>query len=188
MLRSSTSMIKIHSIKWHKWRITQGFSIFSIEKVSILCHFMPLPPPPRFDAPFFNFSAEQANQCAPDVRVMLEVAWETIVDAGCDPRSLENTPTGVYIGMYWGLYRYVLRGLYRYVLGFISVCTGVYIGMYWGLFRYVLAFISVCTGVYIGMYWGLYGYVLAFISVCTAGFVSVYSQTLLDWQENPFLV
>ena len=28
--------------QWHKWRITHGFFIFSIEKVSILCHFMPL--------------------------------------------------------------------------------------------------------------------------------------------------
>ena len=54
----------------------------------------------RFDAPFFNFSPDQANQCAPDIRIMLEVAWEAIVDAGYDPKSLENTPTGVYIGRF----------------------------------------------------------------------------------------
>ena len=28
--------------------LLMGFSIFSIEIVSILCHFMPLAPPPRF--------------------------------------------------------------------------------------------------------------------------------------------
>jgi acyl transferase domain-containing protein len=58
----------------------------------------------RFDAPFFNFSADQANQCAPDVRIMLEVAWETIVDAGYDPKNFENTPTGVYIGSYFAIH------------------------------------------------------------------------------------
>ena len=52
----------------------------------------------RFDAPFFNFTEDEANQCAPDVRIMLEVAWETVVDSGYDPAELANTPTGVYIG------------------------------------------------------------------------------------------
>ena len=52
----------------------------------------------KFDASFFNFSEGEATQCAPDIRIMLEVAWETIVDAGYNPKDLENTPTGVYIG------------------------------------------------------------------------------------------
>ena len=52
----------------------------------------------KFDAPFFNFTPFEANHCAPDVRVMLEVAWETIVDSGYDPAEIENNPIGVYIG------------------------------------------------------------------------------------------
>ena len=52
----------------------------------------------RFDDTFFGFTPEQAEQCAPDVRIMLEVAWEAIVDSGYNPRDLQNQPIGVYIG------------------------------------------------------------------------------------------
>ena len=42
--------------------LLMGFSIFSIEIVSILCHFMPLAPPPLPNLPFAQFDFSQLNQ------------------------------------------------------------------------------------------------------------------------------
>ncbi|KAJ0060389.1 hypothetical protein NL108_010160, partial [Boleophthalmus pectinirostris] len=53
----------------------------------------------HFDAVFFGVHPKQANTMDPQLRIMLEVAYEAIVDAGLNPASLRGTKTGVYIGV-----------------------------------------------------------------------------------------
>lgn len=53
----------------------------------------------HFDAAFFGVHPKQANTMDPQLRLMLEVAYEAIVDAGLNPSSLRGTKTGVYIGV-----------------------------------------------------------------------------------------
>lgn len=53
----------------------------------------------HFDAAFFGVHPKQANTMDPQLRLMLEVAYEAIVDAGLNPASLRGTKTGVYIGV-----------------------------------------------------------------------------------------
>ncbi|XP_077295534.1 fatty acid synthase-like [Arctopsyche grandis] len=52
----------------------------------------------RFDASFFGFRFNEADSMEPMCRMLLERAYEAIVDAGVNPNSLRDTKTGVFIG------------------------------------------------------------------------------------------
>ncbi|MEF3366289.1 type I polyketide synthase [Methylocystis sp. 9N] len=52
----------------------------------------------RFDAAFFNISPREAVHVDPQQRLLMEVAWESMEDAGVVPETLAGSETGVYIG------------------------------------------------------------------------------------------
>lgn len=53
----------------------------------------------EFDPMFFNIAPKEAPFIDPQQRKALEVAYETIENAGYSPTGLENTDTGVYLGV-----------------------------------------------------------------------------------------
>ncbi|CAL8264094.1 unnamed protein product [Arctogadus glacialis] len=53
----------------------------------------------RFDAAFFGVHPKQAHTMDPQLRLMLEVSYEAIVDGGLNPTDLRGSRTGVYIGV-----------------------------------------------------------------------------------------
>ena len=65
----------------------------------------------RFDSLFFNISPREAEMLDPQERLFLEVAWETIEDAGYYPEILAQEDAsrniGVYVGAVWAMYQIV---------------------------------------------------------------------------------
>jgi len=53
----------------------------------------------RFDAPFFHIAAREAVRLDPQQRLVLEVAWEALEDAGQPREGLARTRTGVFVGV-----------------------------------------------------------------------------------------
>lgn len=52
----------------------------------------------RFDAQFFGVHYQQADFMDPQGRILQERAYEAIIDAGINPRTIRGSRTGVFIG------------------------------------------------------------------------------------------
>lgn len=52
----------------------------------------------KFDASFFGVHPKQANGMDPQLRMLLEVTYEALVDAGVNPQTVRGSRTGVFIG------------------------------------------------------------------------------------------
>ncbi len=64
----------------------------------------------KFDSLFFNISPKEAEQMDPQERVFLEVAWETLEDAGYTRERLARacqttSDVGVFVGVMYGAYQ-----------------------------------------------------------------------------------
>jgi len=63
----------------------------------------------KFDSLFFNISPREAEALDPQERLFLEVAWETLEDAGYYPETLAQESgsrnVGVFVGAVWAMYQ-----------------------------------------------------------------------------------
>ncbi|MCU7925174.1 MAG: SDR family NAD(P)-dependent oxidoreductase [Candidatus Thiodiazotropha sp. (ex Dulcina madagascariensis)] len=63
----------------------------------------------EFDAPFFRVSPKEAELMDPQQRMLLELSWEVMEDAGYKPTGLHGSETGVYVGACHFEYRKLLE-------------------------------------------------------------------------------
>mgnify|MGYP000879449840 CR=1 FL=1 len=63
----------------------------------------------KFDSLFFNIPPKDAERLDPQERLFVEVAWETLEDAGYYPESIGRGDAahrvGVYVGAVWAMYQ-----------------------------------------------------------------------------------
>jgi myxalamid-type polyketide synthase MxaE and MxaD len=64
----------------------------------------------EFDAAFFGIAPREAPYVDPRQRLMLEIAWEALEDAGIPPGSLAGSQTGVFIATLTSDYGDILMG------------------------------------------------------------------------------
>src|SRR5690606_15590647 len=67
-----------------------------------------LPDIDQFDAGFFGLSPREARKIDPQHRLLLEVAYEALEDAGIPVSSLAGRRVGVYVGIWTGEYENVM--------------------------------------------------------------------------------
>lgn len=53
----------------------------------------------KFDASFFGVNFKQARCMDPQSRLILEHAYEAVLDSGVNPRSMRGSNTGVFVGV-----------------------------------------------------------------------------------------
>lgn len=56
----------------------------------------------KFDATFFGVPFKQTNSMDPQCRLLIETAYEAILDAGICPKTIRGSKTGVFIGACFG--------------------------------------------------------------------------------------
>lgn len=79
-----------------------------------------------FDASFFKISPKEAKLMDPQQRMLLEVSWQCIEDAGLNPQQLAGSKTGVYIGISNTDYHTLLLQAHQETGGYLSTGSGHY--------------------------------------------------------------
>ena len=78
-----------------------------------------------FDPLFFNISPTEAESMDPQQRVLLQSCWNSIENAGYNPKLLSGSKCGVYIGCASGDYHLLSRNLQISAQGFTGGATSV---------------------------------------------------------------
>ncbi|MGW0533938.1 acyltransferase domain-containing protein [Streptomyces sp. NPDC003032] len=127
----------------------------------------------RFDPLFFGISPREAVQMDPQQRLVLELAWEALEDAGVAPHSLVGSDTGVFMASCWGDYAALAH--YRGPDSQITphTATGMHDGIIANRVSYIL---------------GLQGPSMAIDAACAGSLVSVHVGCQSIWMGESELV
>jgi acyl transferase domain-containing protein len=89
----------IQKVPDHRWPSAKTSDFREIEAGFLKC------PVDTFDGKFFGISPADLYNTDPQQRLLMEVVWEALEDAGLNAQSLKGTPTGVFVGSWTSDYR-----------------------------------------------------------------------------------
>ncbi|HHL31616.1 MAG TPA: DUF2156 domain-containing protein, partial [Oceanospirillales bacterium] len=94
----------------------------------------------KFDSLFFSISPREAENMDPQERLMLEVSWQALEDAGYHPESLcaaiDSNNVGVFVGAVWSYYE--MLGAENRQHGGSSIANS----QHWGISNRVSSFMN----------------------------------------------
>ena len=93
-----------------------------------------------FDAHFFGISPREAAYMDPQQRLMLEVSWEALEDAGIPPEELAGADVGVFVGAFTLDYKAIQLGRLNRHLIDAHTATGAMMTMISNRISYVFDF------------------------------------------------
>ncbi|MEU9098371.1 acyltransferase domain-containing protein [Streptomyces sp. NPDC048361] len=127
----------------------------------------------QFDPLFFGISPREAVQMDPQQRLILELAWEALEDAGIAPGSLVGTETGVFMASCWGDY----AALAHYRGPDVQITPHTATGMHDGIIANRVSYVL-----------GLQGPSMAIDAACAGSLVSVHTGCQSIWMGESELV
>ncbi|MGD1702713.1 SDR family NAD(P)-dependent oxidoreductase [Dapis sp. BLCC M229] len=129
----------------------------------------------QFEPDFFGISGAEAAKMEPSQRLLLEVTWEALENAGISPKSLKNTNTGVYVGQMYNDYGITAAKSLPENLADFYLTTGTVISISAGRIAYLL---------------GLQGPTLCLDTSCSSSLVTLHlaCQSLRSRESNLALV
>ncbi|MEU4794760.1 acyltransferase domain-containing protein [Streptomyces sp. NPDC023327] len=127
----------------------------------------------QFDPLFFGISPREAVQMDPQQRLILELAWEALEDAGVAPDSLVGTETGVFMASCWGDY----AALAHYRGPDVQITPHTATGMHDGIIANRVSYVL-----------GLQGPSMTIDAACAGSLVSVHAGCQSLWLGESELV
>jgi polyketide synthase PksM len=98
LLQGKISVQEIPASRWQWDKFSYVSEDGLITPVSRWCAF--IDGLEAFDASFFGISKIEADSMDPQQRIMLELCWKCLEDAGVPPSHLAGTATGVFVGVF----------------------------------------------------------------------------------------
>ncbi|MFG2720100.1 acyltransferase domain-containing protein [Streptomyces sp. NPDC048416] len=127
----------------------------------------------QFDPLFFGISPREVVQMDPQQRLILELAWEALEDAGVAPGSLVGTETGVFMASCWGDY----AALAHYRGPDVQITPHTATGMHDGIIANRVSYVL-----------GLQGPSMTIDAACAGSLVSVHAGCQSIWMGESELV
>ncbi len=127
----------------------------------------------QFDPLFFGISPREAVQMDPQQRLVLELCWEALEDAGIAPHSLVDSDTGVFMASCWGDY----AALAHYRGPDVQITPHTATGMHDGIIANRVSYVL-----------GLQGPSMAIDAACAGSLVSVHVGCQSIWMGESDLV
>lgn len=111
-----------------------------------------LPALDEFDCEFFGIPAEQANFVDFQLRILYEVVYESILDAGVNPATLRGSKTGVFFGLHTNEVENITYDFEQHVSNGYYAQFAVKIAQYFDLRGTTITFDAACASGFVGFH------------------------------------
>jgi len=106
----------------------------------------------RFDSEFFGYSEEEANYLDFQLRILYEVVYESILDAGINPANLRGTNTGVFFGLHCNEFENAMADDPAFKSNGYYAQFAVKVAQYFDLRGLTVTFDAACASAFVGFH------------------------------------